>query len=744
MRKTLMILAAVCVRTAVAISTSTTAVPGEWTSNMADAQTKADPSSKVHVPIVAIWANPGCGYCETLKSALSTSTVSKWMKKRGYYFVLGNGSASVSSFVGMSGEYPFVRVAWRRTSSTGNTYEISKKWHGRSGKMPVTGGSLAQQFMDSVDMYVGSYVPSAEQYVLIKAAASPTAGGTVTVDGKKGAEGSQVVSGEKVTLKATVKSGYSFGGWYSAAGTRLSESLTFAYATGKSDETVTAKFYQKSTDYVTVNCKLPERLETKVSKVEVPIEVSSFSVVADVKATGLPSGLKVDKSKRAIVGTPSKSGVYTVVVSAKNASGQTGSTEKMRLLVMSAKEHYLTVGCPEGMGKVSGGGIRAAGAKVTVKVSAATGWIFSHWDEGGVSRGQAKSFVYTMPDGDAELSANFISKSDDRDSIALKVDGVALVADAPAERELVCGVKVDWPILPSALSATTAEARGLPSGLKLVKKLVDKATGTYSYSISGVPTAASKVNSRTGAVTPSKAEIRVKPAGKNTKTFGIGIFVRPLPAWACGTFTGLCRSGGRPDGKVTVTVSSSGKVSSGKFFTTESSSGQSVTGSGFDRMDVKGGQTNFVLVATAKSLGSVEMTFRDEDGFGVVTGEAEGGRTFELTQNLWLRKDTARVLPAFGTGSRQPTLVLANGLKAKFGAKGAVTLGGKVDGVAVSGSSQLEVGELMLSDWRWHLTASFPAYVAPKRGFDGYCELVMVRFEDADGDGKLDAAVQWK
>ena len=80
MKQIVLILAAVYVSTAVAFSVSSTATPGEWTSSISDAQKKADPSSTVHVPIVAFSANSGCGYCETLEDALSTAKVKAWMK----------------------------------------------------------------------------------------------------------------------------------------------------------------------------------------------------------------------------------------------------------------------------------------------------------------------------------------------------------------------------------------------------------------------------------------------------------------------------------------------------------------------------------------------------------------------------------------------------------------------------------------------------------------------------------------
>ena len=741
MKQIVLILAAVYVSTAVAFSVSSTATPGEWTSSISDAQKKADifdpkdPEKNVHVPIVAFSANSGCDYCKKLEDALSTAKVKAWMKERGYYFVFANGNGSVRTFVNMSGDLPFIRVVWKRKSPTG-TYEVSAKWHGRSGKMPEKSGTLAQQFMDSVDQYVGAYRPGDVKYANVTPVAEPKAGGTVS-------GGGMVREGGTTTLKATVKSGYFFGGWYSPKGALLTSDLTCSYAvgsvTGSEDVTVTAKFYKKSTDLVTVTCDLAGRYETKVSEVSVPIEIQSFSKVTAVKATGLPSGLSIDLEKRAIVGTPTRSGVYDVTVSAKNANGNTGSTEMMRILVMAADEHYLEVTCPDGMGKVSGTGIHAAGQRGTVKVSPASGWIFSRWEESGQPVSASASFTYVMPDHDAKLAAVFISKSDDRDSIALDVAGARQDAENPSEREAMCGVKVNWPVVPSALSATSVSASGLPAGLKLVKTVVDKDAKTYSYAISGVPTSASKVNSRTRETAPSKAKIKVTTAGRNSRTFQVNVKVSALPKWASGTFVGAIREGNVPVGRATFSVSAAGKVSSGKFTTAASSSAFAITGSGFESMAVaKGGETNFLLKASVGSRGSVELTFGEKDGIGLADGTDDEGLRFVLSQNVWSRKDLASVMPPFGTGSRQPTMALDNGLKLKFGSKGAVTASGKIGGVSVSGSSQLEVDDLTLTDWRWLMTAHVTVCLAKKGDFGGYCKTFSVALTDEDGDGRLD------
>lgn len=107
------------------------------------------------------------------------------------------------------------------------------------------------------------------------------------------------------------------------------------------------------------------------------------------------------------------------------------------------------------------------------------------------------------------------------------------------------GVAYDWPV--EVTEGASVAASGLPAGLKLVKTPV-KENGKivrYVYALAGAPTKDGEFvvtfKTKLGAVTTVTTE---------------AFSVRPLPAWAVGTF-----NGGGADGQVALTVSKVGKLS---------------------------------------------------------------------------------------------------------------------------------------------------------------------------------------
>ena len=80
-------------------------------------------------------------------------------------------------------------------------------------------------------------------------------------------------------------------------------------------------------------------------------------------------------------------------------------------------------------------------------------------------------------------------------------------------------------------------------------------------------------------------------------------------------------------------------------------------------------------------------------------------------------------------------MALDNGVICKFGAKGVVTLGGKIGMVSVSGKSQT----LFVSE-KEGANARVVVYVANTKFAGGaLCEIVDVALSDTEGDGKIDA-----
>lgn len=132
---------------------------GEWNSNFTAIKEKADADN---VPLVAFWANPGCAFCKKLETALNTPAGYAWQKERGYYFVFGYGKSGehgkVKSFTRhASGLFPYVAVYWKQGLRGTSTQK--KNFSGRSGMMTVTSGDLANQFMQTVEYWLGDYAP---------------------------------------------------------------------------------------------------------------------------------------------------------------------------------------------------------------------------------------------------------------------------------------------------------------------------------------------------------------------------------------------------------------------------------------------------------------------------------------------------------------------------------------------------------------------------------------------------------
>ena len=149
---------------------------GEWNSNFTAIKEKADADN---VPLVAFWANPGCAWCKKLETALNTPAGYAWQKERGYYFVFGYGTSGehgkVKSFTRhASGQFPYIAVYWKQGLRGTSTQK--QKFVGRSGMMKVTSGDLANQFMQTVEYWLGDYAPPVAYVGGTFAGAEETAG----------------------------------------------------------------------------------------------------------------------------------------------------------------------------------------------------------------------------------------------------------------------------------------------------------------------------------------------------------------------------------------------------------------------------------------------------------------------------------------------------------------------------------------------------------------------------------------
>ena len=294
------------------LSYSDSVEAGRWTCSYAKAKELAKAKN---IPMVVVWANPGCGYCKTFESTVGgNAAVKSWAAKRGYVMVFALGRAKDAA-LGMTSsdvnaafsfaqpglsKYPFVGVWWPKGASG---KEVRQRFTGRKGLMPSTSGSLAQQFMDSVDSLVSGY--SVRQAMVF---ASPASAGIVSGAGFYS-------RGETVKVKATPKNGAIFTGWY-AGSTLVSSSASYSFQIAETSVSLTAKFITKAEDLASVALEVDARkmASTRVVtnslvcgvSMSWPVSASALTAVK-MTASGLPSGLKLVQDK--LAGTYSIAGV---------------------------------------------------------------------------------------------------------------------------------------------------------------------------------------------------------------------------------------------------------------------------------------------------------------------------------------------------------------------------------------------------------------------------------------------------
>ena len=320
-------------------------------------------------------------------------------------------------------------------------------------------------------------------------------------------------AGAKVSLKATANNGYVFVGWkYAGNGeggtgngdTLLSQSASFSYvATGEPVEIV-AVFASAEDDAASLIVNVTNVVTTADGTITLDLSgcVESLSP-PKLAVSGLPSGLKYDSKTMKISGKVAKPGVYTVKVTATNASatGKNAVVEEFTIEVMFPTlsietaawgDASATNGC-----KVVGGGKYPYGKKITLKATPGKGCVFAGWDETGNGEqgtgngivSQAAIWSIVMPSNDVTHVAVFATGAEDIASLKVTVTNATTAADGTYELDL--GKCVESITMPKF--AVT----GLPQGLKYdakTMKIAGKATkpGVYTVKVAATNTSVKK------------------------------------------------------------------------------------------------------------------------------------------------------------------------------------------------------------------------------------------------------------
>jgi uncharacterized repeat protein (TIGR02543 family) len=461
-------------------------------------------------------------------------------------------------------------------------------------------------------------------------------------------------TGQKVTWKAKADKGSVFARWEGplveslglSRNERRNPLLAFAVPDGFETNQVTAVFIPFDDDGLYELALTQTEFELKAAVDGVWVRDDSESYVT-ASASGLPAGLKFDAKTLRITGAPTKGGVYWVQLKGKNASGYQWA-ENVKVTVSGggaeAKEPKLTrtayypltvISTNAAAGTVTGTGVYAEGKKAAIKATAAKGYVFAGWYEdsrltkpatfeNGDFRTASQNAV--VP-GMRYVFARFVTAEEDKAGVSLAVDGAEMrrVEDnAPYQTNVMCGVYMEWPVAVEALSLPTVAVSGLPTGLKFTAKPLTSKVGSGkaavvvtnvpANTIYGTPTAASKVDAKTGVVKPSVVKVTVTTAGKSKVVYEIDVTVDAVKEWAVGTFDGGVGGTGNGEpgtgGLVTLTVSAAGKVS-GKLL--EGGKTWTLSAPNFDAFDAEAGiYTATVLGKSGKEMVTNEVTIAAE------------------------------------------------------------------------------------------------------------------------------------
>ena len=220
-------------------------------------------------------------------------------------------------------------------AGTESEYGVPRVYAPKSIKLADWDGGLW------MGMQVNNYPYSAT--ITVRVAPGKEKYGTAVLSGK------DTSIGKKVTLKATVatidKKKCAFGGWFDVAtGERVSRAASYAYTVTGEDKTFEADFETYDYDVASLVISAYDVATADDGSITLYLDgmVSSYSE-PKVTVKGLPSGLKYDAKTMSITGKATKPGVYTVTVSATNASEKKAKTAEFLLTVPNFKDDNIWV-----------------------------------------------------------------------------------------------------------------------------------------------------------------------------------------------------------------------------------------------------------------------------------------------------------------------------------------------------------------------------------------------------------------
>lgn len=218
-----------------------------------------------------------------------------------------------------------------------------------------------------------------------------------------------------------------------------------------------------------------------------------------LSVTGNPTGTRYDANSKSLSGIPTVPGEYTLTFTAKCGSTNAVSTAFIKVKDFPTLKVDMDADAAKAGNKVTGAGSFKKDTKVTLKATAAKGWVFAGWTglagvEGFAALNPSQSYVMTADDMTV-VEAQFIELRDDWLDIEAPVDetnAVVFVVNELVQTNLIATL-IDTGSYP------TITVTGLPTGLSFDKN---------TYLIKGKPT-------KTGVW---YATIAVKNAGGYTFT----------------------------------------------------------------------------------------------------------------------------------------------------------------------------------------------------------------------------------